>query len=288
MKFIKGLLIVLIIIIALAGVTIIGGYIYIRSNYNIDLFNTIGQLKTLSSEVDESKLCSNAFNDDDMKSVKSKMDNYIKDLISYDSNKGYEVNIPPQTPPTSFSDDFILSSKEAGALSQTIFYNQTGGKINISGKELLVNILQMDFINITSEGNCDVNIIAKVDLKSFKDDMNSLPFSLFKKYVPDYLYISSTVKVEKKGTNMDYEVKHEELKINNLTKENTDDLFHTLDVVLKIGSSENLNMLIGNKVVDALIGNKNNVGFAYSMIHYSKTSFIFKNIDNVSYIIIYE
>lgn len=100
-----------------AGVTVIGGYIYIRSNYNIDLFNTIGQLKTLPTEVDESKLCPNAFSDDDMKSVKSKMDKYIKDLISYDSNKGYKVNIPPQTPPTSFSDDFILSSKEAGALS---------------------------------------------------------------------------------------------------------------------------------------------------------------------------
>jgi hypothetical protein len=48
MKAIKGLIITLIVIVALAGVTVIGGYIYVRSTYGIDLFRTAGQLKTLS------------------------------------------------------------------------------------------------------------------------------------------------------------------------------------------------------------------------------------------------
>ena len=42
MKAIKGLIITLIVIVALAGVTIIGGYIYVRSTYGIDLFRNGG------------------------------------------------------------------------------------------------------------------------------------------------------------------------------------------------------------------------------------------------------
>lgn len=61
MKAIKGLIITLIVIVALVGVTIIGGYIYVRSTYGIDLFRTAGQLKTLSQTPDEKTLCPNAF-----------------------------------------------------------------------------------------------------------------------------------------------------------------------------------------------------------------------------------
>lgn len=71
MKAIKGLIITLIVIVALAGVTIIGGYIYVRSTYGIDLFRTAGQLKTLSQTPDESVLCPNAFSASDMADVKA-------------------------------------------------------------------------------------------------------------------------------------------------------------------------------------------------------------------------
>lgn len=53
MKAIKGLIITLVVIFALVVVTIIGGYIYVRSTYGIDLFRTAGQLKTLSQTPDE-------------------------------------------------------------------------------------------------------------------------------------------------------------------------------------------------------------------------------------------
>ena len=82
MKAIKGLIITLIVIVALAGVTIIGGYIYIRSTYGIDLFRTAGQLKTLSQTPDEAVLCPNAFSASDMADVKSNMDEKASGLIS--------------------------------------------------------------------------------------------------------------------------------------------------------------------------------------------------------------
>ena len=65
MKAIKNLIISLVVIVAILGVVIIGGYVYVRTTYGIDLFRTAGQLKTLTQAVDETALCPNAFGEED-------------------------------------------------------------------------------------------------------------------------------------------------------------------------------------------------------------------------------
>lgn len=290
MKAIKGLIITLIVIVALAGVTVIGGYIYVRSTYGIDLFRTAGQLKTLSQIPDESVLCPNAFSASDMADVKSNMDEKASGLISYEEGKGYEgytVDFSGVSSLAPFAGSIGFSSKQAGALAQTIFYGQTGGKVKMGEKELPVKLVQADFLNIAENGSADFNVVAKVSLTPFKQDMNGFPFSLFKKYVPDELYVSSTVRVNKTDDKMGYNVTNVGLKLNNLSAEDTDDLFHTLDAVLKIDSAENLNMQIGTTAVGALIGDAEHVGFAYSMKALGKTAFEFATIDEITCIIIY-
>ena len=86
------------------------------------------------------------------------------------------------TAPAPFADDIVLSSKQAGALAQTIFFGQTGGKIKIGEKELSVRLVQTDFANVSDDGSADFNVVANVNLRPFKDEMNAFPFSLFKKY----------------------------------------------------------------------------------------------------------
>ena len=142
-------------------------------------------------------------------------------------------------------------------------------------------------INIAENGSADFNAVVKVSLTPFKEDMNGFPFSLFKKYVPDELYISSTVRVNKTDDEMGYNVTNVGLKINNLSAEDTDDLFHTLDAVLKIGSAENLNMQIGTTAVNALIGNAENIVFAYSMQALGKTAFGFAEISGFKCLMVY-
>lgn len=288
MKAIKGLIITLVVIVALVGVTIIGGYIYVRSTYGIDLFRTAGQLKTLSQTPDEKTLCPNAFSANDMADVKAAMDKNLNGLISYNEGEGYEgykVDFSAITSPMPFADDIVFSSKQAGALAQTIFFGQTCGVVKIGEKELSVRLVQMDFANVSENGSADFNVVANVNLKPFKDEMNDFPFSLFKKYVPDELYVSSTVRVEKTDDKMGYSVAHKELKLNNLSADDTDDLFHTLDAVLKIGSAENMNLQIGTTAVNALIGNSDNAGFAYSLQALGKTTFKFTSADGGSIVI---
>lgn len=289
MKAIKGIIITLVVIIALVGVAVIGGYIYVRQTYGIDLFRTAGQLKTLSQTPDEKTLCPNAFSASDMADVKSNMDEKVSGLISYEEGKGYEgysVDFS-EVSPTPFTGSITFSSKQAGALAQTIFYEQTGGKVKIGEKELTVRLVQMDFSDISEEGSADFNVVAKVSLTPLKEDMNGFPFSLFKKYVPDELYVSSTVRVNKTDDNMGYNITNVGLKINNLSADDTDDLFHTLDAVLKIGSAENMNLQIGTTAVNALIGNSEYKGFASSMQIFGKTAFEFDVINEQACFVIY-
>ena len=205
MKAIKGLIITLVVIVALVGVTIIGGYIYVRSTYGIDLFRTAGQLKTLSQTPDEKTLCPNAFSANDMADVKAAMDKNLNGLISYNEGEGYEgykVDFSAITSPMPFADDIVFSSKQAGALAQTIFFGQTGGVVKIGEKELSVRLVQMNFANVSENG-----------------------------------------------------------------------------------SAENMNLQIGTTAINALIGNSDNAGFAYSLQALGKTTFKFTSADGGSIVI---
>lgn len=109
--------------------------------------------------------------------------------------------------------------------------------------------------------------------------MDKFPYYFFKKYIPTFLYISSTVRVEKSFENgFEYELSNIGLRLNNLNQGETSDLFHTLDVILKIGSAYDINMNIGTIATNALIGNKDNIGFAYSLKNVGATTFYFSNI----------
>ena len=268
MKAIKNFIITLVVIVAILGVVIIGGYVYVRSTYGIDLFRTAGQLKTLTREPDESALCPNAYGEEDFVSMKTEVDRLLPGLIVYEKDKGYNgysVNFTSLSD-KSMSGKISLTEKQVGAIAQTVYYGQTGGKIKIAGKEVTVTVVQVDFSEIAANGSANFNVVAKLDLTPFKANMSGFPYKYFKKYIPDNFYVSSTVRVDKtEEDGFSYKVSHKSVTLNNLSGDDTADLFNTLNAVLKIGTAENLNMQVGTMAVNALIGTKDNPGFAYSM-----------------------
>lgn len=74
--------------------------------------------------------------------------------------------------------------------------------------------------------------------------------------------------------------------LNNLPDDDTADLFNTLNAVLKIGTAENLNMQVGTMAVNALIGTKDNPGFAYSMKAIGAKYFMFATSADADYFIV--
>lgn len=279
MKAIKRLFISLVVIVAVLGVAVIGGYIYVRSAYGIDLFRTAGQLKTLTDQVNEAELCPNAYGDSDFADLKNSVNAEIEGLVKLEEGKGYNGYTLDFNAliGANLSKTIVLSEKQVGALAQTVFFEQTGGKIQLGGKQTDVTIVQTDFSEIAENGSADFNVVCKLDLSPFKADMDKFPYSLFKKYIPDSLYVSSTVRVDKTTDGQfDYTVSHKGLALNNLNAEETADLFHTLDAVLKIGTAENLNMQVGETAVNALIGTEKSNGFAYSLKAIGATAFKFE------------
>lgn len=279
MKAIRNLIITLVVIVAILGVVIIGGYVYVRTTYGIDLFRTAGQLKTLTQAVDETALCPNAYGEQDFVEMKSAVNDKIDGLIVYEKDKGYNgysVNFASLAG-KSMTDPIFLTEKHVGAIAQTVFYEQTGGKIKLGDKEVSVTVMQVDFSEIAANGSADFNVVAKLDLTPFKADMGDFPYKYFKKYIPDNFYVSSVVRVDKtEKDGFSYTVTHKALTLNNLSADDTADLFNTLNAVLKIGTAENLNMQVGTMAVNALIGTEESSGFAYSLKAIGATAFKFE------------
>lgn len=290
MKTIKNLIITFFVIVAIVGVTVIGGYVYVRTTHGIDLFRTAEQLKTLSKDVDESALCPNAYGEQDFAEMKSAVNDKIDGFIVYEKGKGYNgysVNFASLAG-KSMTDPIFLLEKHVGAIAQTVFYEQTGGKIKLGDKEVSVTVMQVDFSEIAANGSADFGVVAKLDLTPFKADMDGFPYKLLKKHIPDSLYVSSTVRVDKtEEDGFAYTVTHKSLTLNNLSADDTADLFDTLNAVLKIGTAENLNMQIGSMAVNALIGTKDNLGFAYSMKAIGAKSFGFCTISDIDLFVVY-
>lgn len=290
MKTIKNLIITFFVIVAIVGVTVIGGYIYVRTTHGIDLFRTAEQLKTLSKDVDESALCPNAYGEQDFAEMKSAVNDKIDGFIVYEKGKGYNgysVNFASLAG-KSMTDPIFLLEKHVGAIAQTVFYEQTGGKIKLGDKEVSVTVMQVDFSEIAANGSADFGVVAKLDLTPFKADMDGFPYKLLKKHIPDSLYVSSTVRVDKtEEDGFAYTVTHKSLTLNNLSADDTADLFDTLNAVLKIGTAENLNMQVGTTAVNALIGTKDNLGFAYSMKAIGAKSFGFCTISDIDLFVVY-
>ena len=281
MKAVYKFIIGIVVTVAVLLIAFFGVYFFVRSEFGIDLFRTAGQLKTLTEQVNETELCPNAYGDGDFVDLKNSVNSEIDGLIKSEDGKGYNgytLDFDALIG-ANLSKPISISEKQVGALAQMVFFEQTGGKIQLGGKELDVKMVQTDFSEIAEDGSADFNVVCKLDLSPFKADMDKFPYSLFKKYIPDSLYVSSTVRVDKTTDGQfDYTVSHKGLALNNLNAEETADLFRTLDAVLKIGSAESVNMQIGTTALNALIGNEQTPGFAYALKAAGATTFYFANI----------
>lgn len=237
-------------------------------NLGVDLFRTVGQLKTLSQPVNEQESFPAAYRSEDLADLKSQTDSQLGDVVLYEEGKGYEgytVDFTALALSGATAKPVFLSERQAGALAEIVFHQQTGGELTIADKEISVCVLQIAFTEIDAEtGNADLNVTVKLDLTPFKNDMEGFPFNLLKGIVPDALYVTSVVRIEK-GEGISYTVVPKYLTLNNLSGDDTSDFFHTLDVVLKIGSAEELNAKIGTTAANALIGTEQNPGFVYAL-----------------------
>lgn len=284
MKLIKKLIITIITIVVVIIAGAVGTYIYVKNTYDIDLINTVLQLKKISDPVDEKKLITNPCTEEDKTKAHEEVNNSVNGFIGNDG-----INFDKLL--TEMKTVIKLDDKQLACLAQEVIDQEMKGKITIGEQDIPLSLMQIDISNVNNEGNADFNTIVKLDISSFKTNMNNFPLSMLKKYVPDYLYISSTVWVEKNKENevvvpFAYSTTSTSSTINTLTDKETTELFKTLDAVIKIGTADNLNNQIGNAILGSLIGSEEQNGLAYSLKQYGAKDYRFILENDVDYFVV--
>lgn len=272
------------IIITLALILGIGCLI-VKQKYGVDVFSTISQIKTLNQKVDESKYDSK-FSDNDMKDAQIAVNAKMEGLISYTEEDGYKIKEEGIGVESQISADLLLLDKQLGAIiNNLINQNEEGLTLDVSGNKLKIDFIQLKFLEIR-EKEVDINIVVKVDVRELKQKMNSFPTNIVAKRIPDYLYISSTSTIKKGENAFEYEVLSKDIEINNLNSQDTKSFLNTLNLVFKFGTSDDFNLMIAKPFVNALIGNSENNGFAYSLKGLGVKDYDFVVVDDINYYVL--
>ena len=270
-------------LVLLIAVCLITGNIYLKNTSGIDAIDVYKQVKQLNVPVDEEKLCDNRFTKEDISNCKDEINHAANTtiVIEKDGNISFDFTKINQN----IKEMIKLADKECAAIADSVLKEQYDGKLKLGDVELPSEILQIKFSNIEN-GNSNINLIAKVDFKEVKKEFNKFPLNLVTKYIPESLYISSTTYLEKSTTAFDYSLKSVDFMVNNLNNEDSSNLFTTINKIVKIGTADDFNLLIGHTICDALIGNENNQGLAYNLKDYGAKDFKFvKENDNAYFVI---
>lgn len=267
------LILTLLSIVLFIALILVAIWAFVKIKYDVNLINTISQVKTLNTEVNVEEKFPSSFNISDMESAKNTINSKSANLVTGNETDGYTIRTGNELNP--ILGDIKLSDKQIGAIINNIM-NEEGNNasVQIGSNSLKIELVQILFENIT-DNDADINIVIKLDTKVIKDSMSSFPLNLISKYIPDTLYISSTVTVSKLEGEFAYEVKSKALTINNLTQEETNEIVKVLNIALACGTSDELCLSMGKPIVDALIGNETTSGLTYSLKGLGATDFDF-------------
>lgn len=264
LKWIFKIVLSLAIVVAL----LVGGvFLFVKIKYDINPFALISEVNILSKQVNEDEMYKNKFSKEDMASAKQVADEHMLGLITYDeTNATYKIGDGVSAPLSLKNMD--LTDKQCGAILNTLLnQGSTTAQVTIGDKTINVNLVQVSFIKLDEETKTTtINIVVRIDLSTIKADWKSFPMSYVAKKVPDTMYFSSTVDVKKLYGEFTYQVTSKDFAISNLNSEQTKDFVKSLNAVTKIGTSEELNVKIGQAFIDGLIGyDDTHKGFAYSL-----------------------
>ena len=256
----------------------VAGCGYINNAFGVDVFDSIACVYRLNIPVNETALLKNAVTDKDMENAKKATDLSISNLIIYDETNGYSIN---EGPLSSFMQAEIkLTDKQVGAIANTLINSQdnfliNAGETSINLKDFNVQVRQVEFSKIT-ENSANFNVILKLNVEKFKNDYLAVfPISLAKGFIPNDIYVSSTIKVTKTDDAFGYKTESVGLIINYLSEKQTEDLLKLVNLALPVGNSSKFAKLVGDVFVNALIGNEENDGLSYRLKPLGAKTFAF-------------
>lgn len=268
-------------IVITTGLSFGGACIFLKVKYDINVFATISQIKTLNQTVNEEKKFDNIITEEDKASAQASINAQLENLITYSAEDGYKMSSAVPMKGT-----LKLTDKQVGALLKIILESSNSPKVNIGGNDLGFDILQVKFSEVETNVKSDVNIVAKIDASSLKEKFSSFPLNIIGKRIPSTLYVSATVTIQKGEGPFTYTLTGKSLEINNLDAKQTESFIKTIDTFLKCGDAKTLCESIAKPFIDGLIGREENKGFALTLKGVGATDFNFETTDGVNYFVV--
>lgn len=260
----------LVMLVAIIAVALIA---FVKIKFDVNLFDVISQVKTLTEEVNENEAYTNKFLSDDLQSTQVSVNtSFNADVVTYSEAEGYKIS---DSISNNLSVSLQLSDKQVAALISMILKNQenpTG--VTIGDTTLTISLVQVQFSNLVDNA-VDYNVVVKVDLTPLKENMSGFPFNLISNYLPNNVYISSTITITKGANAFEYSYTSKSLEINNLKNDEVNSLLTTINKFIEFGDVAKLNNMIAGSFADAMLGNSEVNGFAYSLKNAGATDFNF-------------
>lgn len=251
----------------------------IYAKYKVDVFKAFGQVKKINQKVNISRLVTNPHSEEDMAAAKLVTDANLPGLISYSQENGYSIT--PDQMTGNLLGDMRFSDRQIAAILNTIMISEdeddaeTQDDSKKDVQEYYSQIVQVSISNIT-EKTAEFNSVLKLNFDELKVQMNSFPFTLLKKIIPDDLYFSSTVVITKGENAFDYTTSAKSMKINNLSAKESEHFLRAFAALFKLGTPKEITNSFGKMIVDMLIGTEENTGIAYALKDRGATDFSFE------------
>ena len=207
------------------------------------------------------------------------LNNSVPNLVSYDEQNGYSFNYSIDK---RFVATYQITDKELGALADTLLKTQAKDGIKIGDTLVPISLIDFSFSPniISGETITTFSVLVKISLDPFIAKMSSFPLNMLRNKVPENLYVNSIFDVTKTDDSFGYNVNHNTLKLNYLTSADSEDFINTLNALLSIRTAESLNLTIGSKIMDLLIGTQFDPGLIYNLSYLGATTYEFSYTNN--------
>lgn len=214
----------------LAGVLIVVGfYCYLRFALGIDLIDIKRKIDLINVKVEESQIVTNAYDDSDAADgfaiifnnediYKDNGDGYVFDKTAFENAGSLVANVS-------------LTDKQFAGIINVYMKNlfDNGQDKDFAQNIKLKQIKFTNFSNQEGKTSVDMSVIAMLDFSTIKSEVgkeDNFISGLLTSFIPESIYINCNFKVIIDNANpQDIEVESNYVLINNLTKEQSNEIF---------------------------------------------------------------
>ncbi len=246
-------------IVILAAIALAILFAFVKIRYDVNLYDTVKNVKKLNNSVKEEKICTNKFSNDDLTNAKNSINAVLPGFVTEKEDGSLDFNLDFTGGAVAIGASMSFTDKQMAAIINNLLEKTGGVSVEVAGESLDVELMEISISNIENSGkSADMKSVLKVDFKPVKEKLTGFPKKYLKKYVPDTLYISTTTTVTKNASLdiYDYKLSAKSIVLNAMSEKDSEQIIDALNKFVKFDNVDALNDKISSAFMKAIVGAK--------------------------------